>query len=182
LYYKIWNPTYVSRDNIVAAVEAGFYDERTVPALQALVFHKGLCRGYVMSEGDLRPEACDDEFRALVYARTVETGYFAIQFGRNHTMVYGGRPGLLDIEGVYPLEALPRLPDYHSHMDDTAYARVVASLYRQSLEKSGVSRPDFDDVALPPARNAVHRFLLLRWRRGMVAMRKRLPRFDLIQY
>jgi hypothetical protein len=34
-YYKIWNPTYVRRDNILAAIESGFYDERTVPALQS---------------------------------------------------------------------------------------------------------------------------------------------------
>jgi hypothetical protein len=182
LYYKIWNPSYVRRDNILAAIESGFYDERTVPALQSLIFHAGVCRGYVMGEGELRPDACTDEFRAVVYARTEGTGYFFIQFGPSHTMIYQDRRSLLDIEGVYPIAALPHLADYRCHMDDSAYARFVAGLYRKSAAQSRSPVPDIVGAAMPPARNVLHRFLLRKSRRMMIRIRNRRPRLDLIQY
>jgi hypothetical protein len=182
VYYKIWNPSYVRRDNILAAIESGFYDERTVPALQALVFHQGICRGYVMGEGELHQDACTDEFRALVYARTEETGYFSIQFGHSHTMIYQGQRSLLDIEGVYPLAALPHLADHRCHMDDAAYARFVTGLYRKSAARSGTVVPDTVEAAMPPVRNALHRFLLRKSRAVMRRIRNRRPRLDLIRF
>ncbi len=189
-FYKIWNPSYVRRDNILAAIASGFYDERTVPALHAVIFHKGLCRGYVMHEGELGPDACDDGFRDLVYSRTRETGYFFVQFGRNHTMIYQGQRSLLDIEAVYPLDALPRLRQYQSHMDDGAYAQYVAGLYRLLPVDSGstaeasvrsVQMPADDGATMPRSRGAWQRFCIRSSRRIMRRIHNLRPRLDLIQ-
>ena len=130
-FYKIWNPAYVRRDNILAAIESGFYDERMVPALYAVVFHNGVCRGYVMHEGKTRQDALNDEFRDFVLLRTRQTGFFAVQFARCHTMVYKNKWSLLDLDGVYPIEAFPRLSQDHCRFEDSAYEKFVAGLYEQ---------------------------------------------------
>ena len=50
LYYKIWNETYVRRDNVGLGVNCGFYDETTTPALHGLIYQDEICRGYITKE------------------------------------------------------------------------------------------------------------------------------------
>ena len=47
LYYKIWNPTYVRRNNMIDAIKAGFYDDVLTPALRAILLDDTGMRGYV---------------------------------------------------------------------------------------------------------------------------------------
>ncbi|MDJ0701046.1 MAG: hypothetical protein QNJ07_14430 [Woeseiaceae bacterium] len=194
LFYKIWNPSYVRRDNILAAIASGFYDERTVPAFYGLVFHKGLCRGYVMNKGTIRYNAFNDQIREFLCLRTYQTGYFCYQFAPWHTMVYDNGWSLFDLEGVYPIEDLPRLAKYHCEFDDPAYEQYVADLYKQLFPPTAVSvgetasqEDPTADVSLS-AGNTVRTWTVMRryYSRGLrkLAQRARncVPRIDLIQY
>ena len=192
-FYKIWNPTYVRRDNILAAIESGFYDERMVPALYGVIFHKGLCRGYVMHEGRIDREALTDEFRDFVFLRTKQTGFFAAQFARCHTMIYKDKVSLLDLEGVYPIDSLPRLSQCHSRCEDSAYENFVVAWYKQLSSNSALTTPAASR-ALPfasgqilsedrPQRLAAESSFYIRFSRRMIRkLRNIMPQIRLIEY
>ena len=127
-FYKIWNPSYVRRDNILSAVEAGFYDDRTTPALDGLLICRGICRGYVMRIG-VPNRRLNPDFFDLVAARTRETGYFQVQFSASHTMLCDGQASLLDLEAVWPLADYPR---FRSDFENHDYERFVAKLYHET--------------------------------------------------
>src|SRR4051812_23085112 len=77
VYFKIWNSTYIRRDHMLRALEAGFYDETLVPALHGMIFHHGICRGYSMRAG--APIHCmDQNFDQAVREKTVATDYFSL--------------------------------------------------------------------------------------------------------
>src|SRR5437764_1167437 len=97
LYYKIWNPSYIRRDHLLRGIESGFYDESTTPALKALIYANGLCRGYATRKCLPNRKKDCDFFRHIV-DRTVQTGFFAVQYSRYHTMRYGERYSLVDLE------------------------------------------------------------------------------------
>jgi hypothetical protein len=129
LYFKIWNPTYVRRDNLLRGIDSGFYDETTTPALRAVIQAGGVCRGYVMKRC-LRHRGKDAAFHALVLGKTVETGLFAVQYSPSHTMRCGETLSLVDLEAIYPLDELPGLPSvYRCFFDDPQYERFVIDLY-----------------------------------------------------
>lgn len=153
LFYKIWNPSYVRRDNILAAIESGFYDERTVPALHSVIFHNGICRGYIMHQGTARQRTVSTEFRDLVFLRTGQTGFFTVQFAPCHAMIYQDRWSLIDLEGAYPVEALPHLSRYHCEFENAAYKTFVTGLHKQLSSDSDISiQPD---VLTAMARGAI---------------------------
>lgn len=189
-FYKLWNPRYVRRDNVLAAVDAGFYDERLVPALYALVFSNRLCRGYVMHAGTLHHGLPVADFRDLVLARSRETGFFFPQFAASHTMIHDGKWSLLDLDAVYPLRDLPRLPELHCAFDDAAYRQGIVDLYRASLWKSGdcglpaacPADPFAAGLAAPGTqRPLAWRFCVRRWRIAMRQVRRLVPRRGLIE-
>ena len=127
MFYKIWNENYVRKDNILNGLEAGFYDENTVPALDGIIFSKGVCRGYVM-------HACSGkriyapEFYNLLKEKTRLTGYFNYQIGINHILQYRDQYSLIDLEGIYPISTCTSLSDYHAYFDDSDYEKFVRSL------------------------------------------------------
>jgi hypothetical protein len=125
--YKIWNPTYVRRDNLLAGLEAGFYNEEIVPALLGPIFHDGICRGYVM-EACQRHARMVDWFYETIKRRTRETGYFYYDFSRYQIMRYGNRLSLVDLEGVYPLEDAPNLDRFHCVFAHDDYRDFVMHL------------------------------------------------------
>lgn len=138
LYFKVWNPTYLRRDNILTAIVNGFYDEQTTPALTGLIFHKGICRGYVMNKCTRNwTLELDEEYDRLIKERTVTTGYFAYQYSPYHTLKYKGSPSLIDLEGIYPIRAVVRLSDYHCHFDYKDYEDFVVSLYNEQFRVPG---------------------------------------------
>ena len=80
-YAKIWNPTYVRRDNVLRALDAGFYDDQTTPALAALIVHQGVCRGYLTHA--CRPcYVLDPAYHRVIMENTRSTGLFNVQFSR----------------------------------------------------------------------------------------------------
>lgn len=189
-WFKLWNPGYVRRDNLPAAVAAGFYDERLAPALIALIWHAGLCRGYVMHAGRTRHGQSIAPLREELYARTRDTGWFMSQFSAWHTLVYQGRLSVLDLEAVFPLRDLPRLPDWEVGFDDPEYLRFVAGLY-ESRRRGSAGGPTPEDCAAgwerfgSTAVRARHPLVRRLWagprQRLARAYRNLRPHLDLIQ-
>ncbi|MGZ9225443.1 MAG: hypothetical protein ACXW4M_07780 [Anaerolineales bacterium] len=129
LFFKIWNPTYIRRDHLIRGIEAEFYDETTVPAFQAMIFAKGICRGYVMREC-LPNRRKDPVFHSSILEKTTQTGFFHVQYSRFHTLRYDEKLSLVDLEGIHPLVELPLMSScYHCFFDDMEYERFVADLY-----------------------------------------------------
>ena len=150
-YAKLWNSTYIRRDNLLRALDRGFYDEQTTPALAALIVHHGMCRGYLTvacGPAYLR----DPVFERSIRERTRATGLFNVQFSPYHVMKLGRRSTLIDLEGVYEVHDAARMSEFHCRFDDAAYEAFVNALARgQRAEVMGdsalaVSRPPIGRV------------------------------------
>lgn len=182
VFVKIWNPTYVRRDNLLRGLAVGFYDADTAPALQALIVSAGLCRGYVTARCR-RHRGLDPDFYRLVCARTAETGHFAVQFSPFHAMRHGGRFSLIDLEGVYPIEQLGLVAAHHSAFAYAPYAQFVAGLFEERFpdRRGGAVRPPVEDAPgwmRDPLRRAS-----AAWRRRMERIGARFDaRTDLIEW
>jgi hypothetical protein len=166
LFLKIWNPSYIRRDNLLTAIEAGFYDQELTPALQAVIFHEGICRGYSMRR--CRPSrGLDPEFYRKVQEKTAATKLFHYQFSRYHAMRFQDGHSLVDLEGVYPVDELPGLTSsYHCKFDDADYERFVTELC------PGVaSRPDKTDSPTSVEPGLLARVQRLVWRKPRSLLR-----------
>jgi hypothetical protein len=142
LYFKVWNPTYIRRDNILTAIDNGFYDEQITPALTGLIFHKGICRGYVMKKCTRNwTLELDEEYDKLIKERSAKTGYFSYQYSPYHTMRYKGLPSLVDLEGFYRISAIVKLPEYHCHFDYKDYEDFIVDLYNEQVRVPGAQNP-----------------------------------------
>jgi hypothetical protein len=131
-YYKVWNRSYVRRDTMLPAIDAGFYDEQLTPALRAiLVDGDGAMRGYVTAA--CHPRADRDHLDAHFYEqlkrKTESTGFFNYDVRPHHILRYRLRLSLIDLEGVYPLDQFPLLARCHCHFGDADYERFVARLF-----------------------------------------------------
>ena len=139
-YFKIWNPNHVRRDNVIHALQSGFYDETIASALSGLIFHNETCRGYVV-------EACkltyrdDQRFYETLKNKTIDCGFFAIQYSPYHMGLYKGRYSLFDLEGVHPLSDLPNMAFLESYFDSVDYGQFVLdrfkAIYPDMLENIG---------------------------------------------
>ena len=145
LYLKIWNPTYIRRDNILAGIDVGFYDDQITPALVGLIFHRGFCRGYVVRKCTPNWGAGVDELFDLIKEKSEQTGFFSYQFSRYHIMRYKNRLNLIDLEGIYPIRDLPLLARYQSRFDDrnyedfiTAWKAGESERFRQLLKRTAL--------------------------------------------
>lgn len=136
---KLWNPGYLRAETLPRAVGEGFYDAATAPALRRLVFHRGRCRGYVMTRA-VRCRRIDPEFVEGLWERTRTTGLFACQYRRSHTFRVGDRRSLIDLEGVYPLAALGLHPAGRIRIEDPHYAQLVGRLAEGPLGPEEVRR------------------------------------------
>ncbi|WP_221249214.1 hypothetical protein [Desulfuromonas versatilis] len=135
VYLKIWNPTHVRRDNILQGIDSGFYDEQTTPALKSVIFHRGVCRGYVMGKcRPVRSLSLNERFFSLIKARTRTTGFFHAQFNPSHVMKYGGSYSLIDLEGIFPIDALPCLHKMKCYFDYKDYEDFVFKIYSSKAE------------------------------------------------
>lgn len=137
LYYKVWNPTYVRRDNMLRAIESGFYDEELTPALRALLVDDEGVRGYVTAACKPRRnrDSFDTAFFESLKAKTAATGLFNYDVRPHHVLLFRGRCSLIDLEGVYPLQRLDDLPRYHCHFGDPEYERFVVGLREQQIAR-----------------------------------------------
>ena len=140
LVYKIWNPTYIRRDHFLQGIACGFYDETTVPALLAVIFERGVCRGYVMRK--CHPvRRTDPVLHARILEKTAGTGYFCVQYSRYHTLLDGDKFTLVDLEAIHPVAELPWIYSrYRSVFDDLDYQRFVVDQYCQTFPKTNAAR------------------------------------------
>ena len=166
LFYKVWNPTYVRRDNILTGIDVGFYDEKTTPALVGLIFHQGICRGYVMRKCDRNWRLeIDEAYDSLILERSIRTGYFHLQYSPYHAMRFNGSYSLVDLEAIYHLGELPNLNNYHCHFGWKKYEDFIIGLYNQRVSgnrKEKLFRADHGkpQFAKRPFRVRVIRFIL----------------------
>lgn len=102
LYLKVWDHTYVRRDNLPLALRCGFYDH-LIPAFQGMIVHNSVCRGYVMRRCEKLADRkhIADEALSILKERTQKTGLFAYDYLDQGVMEFKGRPCLIDLEGVY---------------------------------------------------------------------------------
>lgn len=144
IYLKLWNPTYIRRENILKAIESGFLDEKISPAFYGLIFHNGICRGYALQEckRNLKLDMIE-EYYSLIKERTKQTQYFHIQFSPCHVMKYQGKFSLIDLEGFFPISDIEKMPQLYCYFDYKDYEDFVLSLYNQSFSHSNSYRiPD----------------------------------------
>lgn len=189
LYVKIWNPTYVRRDNILRGIAAGFYDEQTTPALRAVIVHHGLCRGYVMHRC-VQDRSPDPAFYELIREKTARTRYFHVQFSPAHTLTYHDAYSLIDLEAVYPISDLPMVRVHHSVFDCPGYERFVAGLFNEAFPDAPAyagNRPGERRAVAPSAWQRVTQVAQRKWRAVYRRTRRRFEvtlasRTDLIQY
>ena len=91
LYLKIWNPTYIRRDNILAGIQSRFYDEQTVPAFFGLIYQDGICRGYAMKRCTRKlKQVLDVAYYQRIKEKSIKSGHFNYQFSQYHVMQYKG--------------------------------------------------------------------------------------------
>jgi len=134
LYLKIWNPTYIRRDNILAGIQSGFYDEQTTPAFFGLIFQNGICRGYAMRRCTQNlKQVLNEAYYQHIKDKTIKTGYFCYQFSKYHVMRYEGKDSLIDLEGIYPIGEFLTLANYHCHFDSKEYEEYITGLYQEHL-------------------------------------------------
>lgn len=131
LFYKIWNPTYIRRNNILEGIFSGFYTTETTPALVGTIHHEEICRGYIMNKVDEDTKNLK-EFYKVIKQKTISSNYFYFDYCKQHIMNYKGYPCLIDLEGIYPLSELQNFLDhkYNSSFADNNYKEFVCSIVK----------------------------------------------------
>lgn len=137
LYFKIWNPSYIRRDNIIKAIDSGFYDKNTTPALKAILYHNGLCRGYVMDKcyQDYKLNL-DERFYALIKEMSTKTKFFNAQFSPCHVLKYKDSFSLIDLEGVFLISDLTEIYKQMNFFDYEEYERFIVGEYDKLIKNS----------------------------------------------
>ena len=131
LYYKMWNPTYIRKDNILKGISNGFYDIETTPALMGTIFYEGICRGYIMKQVK-RINNPSDKFYNIIKQKTLSSGCFYFDYCEKHIMSYNNKPCLIDLEGIYPISELKNFLNhkYNSSFADNNYKEFVCSIVK----------------------------------------------------
>lgn len=127
LVYKIWNPGYIRRDNVLTGISSGLYNPDTVPALKAVIMSGDMCRGYVMAEGQRNRSPAPQLARAL-WEATWRSSYFLAQYRVSHTIIADGQPSLIDLEAVHAVHGEPDWPVGKVNIEDPDYADLIAAM------------------------------------------------------
>ena len=131
LYYKLWNPTYIRKDNIIGGIKSGFYDNNTTPALKGIIYYEDICRGYIM-EGVDKNLKDSKTFYEIIKQKTTTSGHFYFDYCKQHIMNYKNQFCLIDLEGIYPLSELQNFLDhkYNSSFADNNYKEFVCNIVK----------------------------------------------------
>lgn len=113
--YKIWNQTYVRRDNLLQALKAGFFDEKLIPHFVGLIFQEGFCRGYVTKMCEEYGTMVPDLFEHIK-GKTLDTRFFFYDFCSKHIMMFEGKPCVIDLEAIYPLDQYKAKEEEHDRL------------------------------------------------------------------
>ena len=87
----------------IAAIDLGFIDSKTCPALLDLIWDAdGVCRGYVMTEGKSLSSVGEisNEFVDLICSRSLSTGFLSTDFAPKNIIRVEQGLSLIDIDTV----------------------------------------------------------------------------------
>jgi hypothetical protein len=118
VFFKVWNHTYVRKNNLLDAYRCGFY-EGLIPAFRGVIKQTNVCRGYVMNRCE-KPENQEELFQDIlekIKESTKETGLFSYDLHKGNVWIYEEKPCLIDLEGVYPLKEYERLKKEHEDLE-----------------------------------------------------------------
>ena len=65
LYYKLWNETYIRKNNVITGFLSGFYDMELIPSFVGFIFWEGVCRGYVTKGCDEYKQMDEDYYKII---------------------------------------------------------------------------------------------------------------------
>jgi len=120
MIYKLWGERYNVKDYVaingeyvrhnyrdansgIAAIDLGFIDSKTCPALLDLIWDAdGVCRGYVMTEGKSLSSVGEisNEFVDLICSRSLSTGFLSTDFAPKNIIRVEQGLSLIDIDTV----------------------------------------------------------------------------------
>jgi len=127
---------YVRRNNLKNGLDAGFYDERLIPAFRGLILDEDeVCRGYVMAAMEKGRIPPDKEFLQRIKKKTQESGYFFYDSWRANIMEYKGMPCLIDLESVYPVSEYAFRKEQNKDMYRQRDHLIKNPAYREFVEK-----------------------------------------------
>ena len=115
LYYKLWNETYIRKNNVITGFLSGFYDMELVPSFVGFIFWEGVCRGYV-TKGCDEYNQVDDNFYQKIKDRTEKFGYFAYDFCPQHIYKFEDKLTLVDLEGIYHMSQYEEKSSEHINL------------------------------------------------------------------
>lgn len=165
LVYKIWNPSYIRRDNILTGLETGLYTADTVPALRAVIMSDGMCRGYVMAKGQRNRSPAPHLARALWMA-TWRSGHFLAQYRVSHTILCEGQPSLIDLEAVHPVHGEQDWPIAKINIEDPDYERLIRTMQTRDLAEEEVTAMAEDHITRKRASSSSAPWILRKLRGG----------------
>lgn len=141
VFFKVWNHTYVRKNNLLDAFHCGFY-EGLIPAFRGVIKQNNVCRGYVMNRCE-KPDNQEELFQDIlekIKERTKKTGLFSYDLQKRNVLIYEKKPCLVDLEGVYPLKEYERLKKEHEALGignaDSFVTNKEYDMFIQSLLKS----------------------------------------------
>lgn len=113
-FYKIWVSGWTQGDITKAAVDNGFYDTYTSPALKSLIYDESGQRGYIMEKGK---NLCDDgshrnwssvinnttkkyrkQFFLYLLEKSIDTKGLHLDFAASNVILYNEKLSLIDLE------------------------------------------------------------------------------------
>jgi len=130
-FVKVWDEDYIRANTLPSAFASGFYDSTIVPNFVGMIYDENnTCRGYITKEctqlwkredsleQDLvrltdKSDHYIEEMFTKVKLKTLQSRHFAYDFCENHTYEFEGKPTLIDLEGVYPIEYYEDLNQHH---------------------------------------------------------------------
>ena len=131
LYYKIWNDTYVRRDNIIDGVESNFYNKTICPGLNGIIVFNGICRGYIMEE--MKPYTLSTkQFYETICHYTLNSKHFFHDYSDSHIYDYKGQPCLIDLDGIHHISELQEFLDrkWHGSFTNNSYKKFVCNIVK----------------------------------------------------
>ncbi len=128
LYYKLWNESYIRKDNVQLGLDRGFYDKTTVPAFHGIIYHNDICRGYVTQECQ-HTENDSSIFYEIIKKKTHDTHLFVYDFTEKHIMEFKDNFTLIDLEGICELY------EYEDIAQDKNHAAFASEKYRRFVNE-----------------------------------------------
>ena len=140
IYYKIFHPQYIRRQNFIDAIHINFYCG-LVPHLEGLLYQEGEIIGYTMREGKiLSPSEYDIHFIPhymweLLIERIQKTNMIYYDFVPSNIIVDNDNRtfSLIDLESIYKVEDIYLMKEHNAKIKPS---RLENILYEKNILKN----------------------------------------------